>query len=240
MLILRINPFKEIFVLLLKYRSCLFLFALIFSSVFPAINSNAQISDSTMQEKNIDFIDVSNQKIKDCFLEVYNKYESLHRYEIKVVQKSLGASTMQAQPILSLKSLLTGVKSYQVKLGKYVKDSDKIKVSDLPRDVLIGWFAHELGHIVDYQPRSNVGMMIYGIRYLTSKKFKRKVEHDADNIAIENGFAVSILDTKRYILENDFLGEDYKSIIEQYYMSINDVEIWMDEHHAPVEPKIEM
>lgn len=172
-------------------------------------------------------------------MEVLNRYEALHQYDIRLVQKRIKASTMQAQPIVSLKSLFTGVKRYQIKLALYVKDSDQILVSDLPDDVLTGWFAHELGHIVDYEPRSNFGMIIYGLRYLFSDKFKRQAEHEADNIAVMNGFAAEIIATKRYILENDFLGDHYKSIITKYYMSIDDVGLCEDEH-APMEPKIEL
>ncbi len=197
-----------------------------------------QKSSSTSYPMNITFKNVTSPKIKECFLKVYDQYEVLHKYEISLVQKPVKSSTMQAQPILSFKSFFSGVKRFQIKLAVYVKDSQEIKVSDLPDEVLVGWFAHELGHLVDYEPRSNFGMVIYGFRYLTSNKYKRKVEHEADNIAAENGFASTIIATKRYILENDFLGDSYKSIIKKYYMSIADVEIWMDENHAPVEPKI--
>lgn len=189
---------------------------------------------------NITFKNIQDQKIKDCFLEVYNRYDSLHEYDIILVQKKIKASTMQAQPILSIKSLFTGVKKYRIKLALYVKDSDDILVSELPDDVLTGWFAHELGHLVDYEPRSNFGMIIYGLRYVFSDKFKRNVEHDADSIAAAKGFAPEIIATKRYILENDFLSDEYKSVINKYYMSIDDVEIFMDEDHAPTLPKIEI
>ena len=172
-------------------------------------------------------------------MEVFNRYDALHQYDITLVQKRIKSSTMQAQPIISFKSLFTGVKRYQIKLALYVKDSEEILVSDLPEEVLTGWFAHELGHVVDYEPRSNFGMVIYGLRYVFSDKFKREAEHAADNIAVRNGFAADIIATKRYILENDFLGDRYKSIINKYYMSIDDVGVCEDEN-VPVEPKIEL
>lgn len=189
---------------------------------------------------NITFKNIESEKIKACFLEVYNRYEALHKYELTLVQKPINSSTMQAQPIVSIKSLFTGVRKYQIKLGIYVKDSDEIQVTDLPHEVLTGWFAHELGHVIDYEPRSNFGMIIYGIKYLYSQKFKRKAEHEADNYAVNHGFANEIIATKRYILENDFLGDSYKDIINKYYMSITDVEMCVEDNHTPVEPKIEL
>ena len=188
---------------------------------------------------NITFENIENQKIIDCFMEVLNRYETLHQYKITLIQKRIKTSTMQAQPVVSLKTLFTGFHSYQIKLGHYLKDSEQYLVADLPDDVLTGWFAHELGHVVDYESRSGFGMILYGLRYVFSSKFKREAEHTADNIAVVHGFAAEIIATKRFILHNDFLGDKYKSIITKYYMSIDDVGLCEDEN-TPVVPKIEL
>ncbi len=207
------------------------------------MGQNVESTSGTSESKlpmNITFKNIESEKIKECFLAVYNRYEALHKYELTLAQKHIKSSTMQAQPIVSIKSLFTGVKKYQIKLAIYVKDSDELQVNDLPDEVLTGWFAHELGHVVDYEPRSNFGMIIYGLKYLYSHKFKHKAEHDADRYAVERGFATEIIATKRYILENDFLGESYKAIINRYYMSIEDVEMCIDEDNIPIEPKFEL
>jgi|SRR5690554_730211 len=199
--------------------------------------------DETFNEysyTNIKFRNIENERVKNCFLEVYHHFDLSHDYDITLVQKKLKASTMRAQPIMSLKTLFTGVKKYRITLALYVKDSDEFLVSELPDAVLKGWFAHEIGHLVDYEPRSNFGMMVYGLRYIFSKEFKRRVEHDADSIAVANGFAEEILATKRFILENEFLGDDYKSIINKYYMSIDAIELYLEDDHAPTLPKIEI
>lgn len=219
----------------------LILFLIKFCAVVNLLaQSDNSETDTQHSHMNINFKNIDNQKIKDCFLEVYNRYDSLHEYDITLVQKKIKSSTMQAQPIISLKSFFTGVKKYRIKLAVYVKDSEEILISELPDDVLTGWFAHELGHLVDYEPRSNFGMIIYGLRYVFSEKFKRSAEHEADSIAVANGFAEEIIATKKFILYNDFLGDGYKSVINKYYMSIDDVEIFMDEDHAPTLPKIEI
>lgn len=224
--------------ILSKYYRVILFQILLSVFIIPAQSQPAESSE-LKNPMNITFKNIQDQKIKDCFMEVFNRYETLHQYDITLVQKRIKSSTMQAQPIFSLKSLFTGVKRYQIKLALYVKDSDQILVSDLPDEVLTGWFAHELGHVVDYEPRSNFGMVMYGFRYVFSDKFKRQAEHTADNIAVINGFAAEIIATKRYILENDFLGDRYKSIINKYYMSIDDVGVCEDEN-VPVEPKIEL
>lgn len=188
---------------------------------------------------NISFINVEDDKIRESFIEVLRKYESLHTYEVVLKQKPIKSSTMQAQPVLSWKSILSGIYRYQIKLAVFVRDSQEVRVKDLPQDVLIGWFAHELGHVVDYAPYSSLQMVGYGLRYLVSSRFKRQAEHAADHIAIQNGFKNEILKTKRFILENDLLTENYKAKIRKYYMSIEEVETW-DHNATPGTPELEL
>lgn len=184
------------------------------------------IQDSS--DMHVFFENVTNQKIKKCFLTALKGYEALQDYNITLLQQPIKSSTMQAQPVIGLKSLISGVKSYRIKLAVYVRDSKKVKVADLPEDVLTGWFAHELGHIADYEPYSNFGMIRYGLKYLISDKFKRKVEHAADYMAIAHGYKDEILASKRWILENDLLDESYKAKIKKYYLSIKQVELCPD------------
>ncbi len=133
---------------------------------------------------------------------------------------------MLAQPVINFRSIFSGVSSYRVKVAEFVRDSEVIRVNELPQEVLIGWFAHELGHVVDYEDYSVPQMIGYGIRYLISEDFKRAVEHKADEIAIRHGFRDEILITKRFILHHELLAEDYKEKIRKYYMPIEAVEAW--------------
>lgn len=177
----------------------------------------------TKNEMNIRFRNINNEKIKSAFVEVVNRYNSLHEYNITLKQQRIKSATMMAQPVFSLATLTGGVKRYEVKLGVYVRDSDTIRVDNLPKSVLIGWFAHELGHVVDYSSYSTWQMLQYGFNYLISEKFKREAEHNADIIAIEHGFTTEIIAAKQFIMENDLLDQKYKDTISKFYMSIDDV-----------------
>jgi len=187
----------------------------------------------------IHFENVESEKIKNSFKKVMLRYHELHDCEITLVQGPLSSSTMQAQPIIKLAHIFGQTNKYRVRLALLVRDSKNIKVADLPADVLTGWFAHELGHLVDYRPYNNFQMLIYGFRYLVSGNFKVKVEHAADYIAISHGFRDEIIATKRFILENDLVGDDYKEAIRRYYMPIEDVEIWQHED-VPGSPDTEI
>ena len=200
-----------------------FIFLFIAVSVFVS-TASAQ----SMINMNVSFENVTNEKIRNSFLKVMSRYESLHDYHITLKQKKIKSSTMQAQPVIKLSSLFGKIKTFQVKLAVFVRDSEKIKVEDLPEDVLTGWFAHELGHLVDYQPFTGWQMIGYGLKYVFSQNFKRQAEYRADYVAIKNEFHEEIIASKRYILENDFLGEDYKSKIKKYYLSVEQVELCLD------------
>lgn len=171
------------------------------------------------------FVDVEEERIRTAFIEVLEKYKRLHPYEIVVKRSPTGSSTMQAQPIITFKSLFNGNKRYTVKLGEYVRYSDNIAIRDVPEDVLKGWFAHELGHLVDYQDHSNAGMIRFGLKYMFSDKFKRDCEFEADSIAIEHGFHREIIATKNFLMENDRIAADYREKLRKFYMPVQGVRL---------------
>jgi len=186
---------------------------------------------------NVEFFNIENSHIQNAFLEVVREYEALHDFRIELVQKPVKKSTMQAQPVITLKGFFSGIKTYRIQVAEFVRDSDSLKVEQVPCEVLKGWFAHELGHIVDYAPYSNFGMIGFGLKYITSDKFKREAEHRADQIAIDHDFHHEILATKNFILKNELLENAYKAKILKYYMSIEEVELCIEDK-VPLEPKL--
>lgn len=196
-------------------------------------------TSETVPEMIVHFENVENQKIKHSFLEVLECYDALHNSEVTLVQGPIKSSTMQAQPVVKISNLFGETKKYRVKLAIMVRDSKNLRVADLPEDVLTGWFAHELGHLVDYRPHSNFQMLFYGLKYVFSKKFKTEAEHAADYVAIRHGFRDEIIATKRFILEHDLLDETYKEKIRRYYMPIEEAEVW-EHKHVPGSPEPEL
>lgn len=177
--------------------------------------------------------------IQQAFLDVWQEYKELHSYGFDVIQNRLSSSTMQAQPVIELSDIFGKNRRYKLDVAEKVLDSDNLFLADLPDNVLRGWFAHELGHIVDYENHSNIGMVTYGIRYVLSDKFKREREHEADSIAIRHGFRKDVIAAKKYILENDFISPDYQNQIKKFYMSIRGAELCPDER-IPVLPTVEI
>jgi hypothetical protein len=178
---------------------------------------------------------VTSDNIKTAFLKALEGYPFLKNFEITVKTSKIKSATMQAQPKMGLSAMWRGIDKYQIKLSEFVKDAPGQLLADLPEEILVGWFAHELGHIADYQSRTGWEMIKFGIKYVTNRSFMREAEHSADYVAIANGFHNEIIAAKKYILDNEGLDSEYKKKIQTYYMSIDEVErcIHDDEYLYP-------
>ena len=63
---------------------------------------------------------------------------------------------MQAQPVFS--TLLESKKNrrYRINISAHFKlIHSQMPILEIPDDVMIGWIGHELGHILDYEGKSN-------------------------------------------------------------------------------------
>lgn len=131
---------------------------------------------------------------------------------------------MQAQPTWSGLLKSKNKRSYVILISEKFKISGKeFKTADVPKDVLIGWIGHELGHVMDYQQRGNLNLIGFGIRYVLLKEFVKKAERAADSFAVSRGMSEYILKTKRFILNHSQIDETYKTRIKQYYLSPDEI-----------------
>jgi len=168
------------------------------------------------------FSNVRNKRIKKIFKNTSTRYRELAGMKLILHQSNIKGSTMQAQPIITFKSIFLGIDTFRIRLSTKVRDSNTLEVDDLPDEVLMGWFAHELGHIIDYHSRSALNMIIFGLKYVLSRSFRLETEHTADKIAIEKGFIDQIVATKRFILDHHLIEDAYKIKMKRYYMSEKD------------------
>lgn len=144
---------------------------------------------------------------------------------------------MRAVPSFTWKGWFEFDVKYRIEVSKYVRDDKNQKVSDLPEEVLRGWFAHELGHVQDYQNRGILEMMMFGLRYLSSSGFARDVEHQADINAVRNGFYRQIKQTKLFLFKDGHENTAYGRKMQKMYMSLKDLEICNQAYQAEVELK---
>lgn len=164
-------------------------------------------------------------------------YPELKDVEIEFKFKDdIKKSFMQAQPNKS--NLFKGKndRTYNIYMSsRFVIEEEEFSMADIPSDVLIGWLGHELGHIMDYRDKSAMGLVIFGIRYITSDKYIKEAERAADTFAVNSGMSDYILATKNFILNHSHLSESYKARIARLYLSPEEILVLVNELEEKLE-----
>lgn len=180
------------------------------------------------------------ESIKTEALEALSFYPELKETEIEFkFKENIKKSTMQAQPRFSTIFKRKSKREYLILISRKIQiDGEEFTMDDIPSDVKIGWIGHELGHVMDYHGRTNLGLIILGIKYLLFPSSIKKIERAADTFAIAHGMGDYILKTKNFILDNADLSEKYKNRIRRLYISPEEVMELINENKVEEEPEI--
>lgn len=137
-----------------------------------------------------------------------------------VFKKKINKCFMQAQPKWYGFFQSKSKRDYVIKISRsFQLEGSAIPIEEMPSDVLKGWFAHELGHIMDYQDRSAFSLMKFGFSYITSRKYMMEAERTADVKAIHCNLGEYLLSSKNFILNHTDIPLEYKEKINRFYMS---------------------
>ncbi len=135
-------------------------------------------------------------------------------------ENEIRKSVMQAQPKVASLLRHKSKRTYIIKISRYLELNDEnLDISTLPFEVLVGWIAHELGHVMDYHDRSGLSMIGFGAKYWLSEKYLRKAERRADLFALKHGLGDKVVETKKFILNHAEIPDWYKNRIKRLYMS---------------------
>ena len=163
--------------------------------------------------------------IEKNVLKALSFYPELKNTAIRFVfKKRLKGSVMQAQPLFTSLLRRRTNRSYQINISALFRLPHSVTpIHQLPDEIMIGWIGHELGHIMDYESRSNRGLVAFGYNYLRSGKYVKQVEVIADTYAVNHGLGSYIIATKRFILDHAELPQAYKDKISRLYLSPDDI-----------------
>lgn len=180
---------------------------------------------------------VQSQQLQDWFCEVLNTYPELSHSTIYLRKLNMKRSTMRAQPVLNWNFFRRGKREYRIDFSSHLEVTEHVRVQQLPKEVVVGWFAHELGHVVDYLHRPTLGMISFGLGYALWSKYMRAAERRADQIAVNHGFGSEIIATKNYLMQHSTLPAHYKKRLEKYYLSADEIEglilAWEEDKEMP-------
>lgn len=175
------------------------------------------------------FDNVSSLKVQACFRAALARFPELHENTIRLEQRKIKGFTMRAQPVLNSGIFWRKRRVYRVQMSNHSKIMQHIRLEGLPEEVLTGWLAHELGHVVDYHRRTFFGLLWFIIGYVLFATHRAGAERRADLFALEKGFGTQLMATKLYILEQSDLPDRYKQRIRKYYLSPDELELLLHE-----------
>lgn len=148
-------------------------------------------------------------------------YPELNEVPIEFrLTKNMSSSVMKAQP--KFWSLLKNKnqREYIVLISRtFGIKHRELQTSQVPKEVMVGWLGHELGHVMDYQNRSTFNLIAFGFRYVFQESFTKTAEQTADRFAVNHNMEAYILATKNFILNHTGLSEKYKEKIRRLYVS---------------------
>jgi len=173
---------------------------------------------------NLIYQNVQSEQLREWFAETLAAYPELHDRPIYLRKLAMKRSTMRAQPVINFAFFRRARRHYRVDFSDHLDVTRHVLVQQLPKDVVIGWFAHELGHIVDYLKRPALGMISFGLGYALWSRYMRAAEKRADSIAVDHGFGVEVRATKHYLMDHATLPPHYKKRLEKYYLSADELE----------------
>ena len=151
-------------------------------------------------------------------------------------KKKINKTTMQAQPSVGSFFKSRKDRSYVIFMSERFKISDTVyRTVDMPKNVMIGWLGHELGHVMDYQNRTKINLIGFGFKYLFSDRHIIEAERAADTYAVQHGMGKYILETKNFILNNAKLSPKYKERIKKYYLSPEEIMQLVQKREAEIE-----
>jgi hypothetical protein len=137
-----------------------------------------------------------------------------------VFKQRINSSVMQAQPVFGSLLRSRTSRAYRINISAMFRlTHTAVPIHQLPDEIMIGWIGHELGHIMDYEHRSNLGLVGFGLGYITSPAYVRKAEQRADWYAVQRGLGSYLIATKRFILDHAELPQAYKDKIARLYVS---------------------
>ncbi|HET8830162.1 MAG TPA: hypothetical protein VFM79_12510 [Pelobium sp.] len=190
-----------------------------FQNISPISDTTARDLSAFAENKKIPKI------IEESVLIALSYYPELIDTEIDFVfKKNIKKSVMQAQPKFSTLLRSKENRAFQINISAMFKlTNSATPIHQLPKNIMIGWIGHELGHVMDYKTRSLFSLLGFGAGYLFSERYVQKAERVADTFAVNHGLGFYIIETKRFILDQSDLPEKYKEKISRLYLSPDDI-----------------
>lgn len=159
--------------------------------------------------------------IEQAVTHVLTYYPNLKEVDVQFVFKKLNGS-MEARPKYGSLIRSRKKRSYHVFVN-IDKSSTGVLISDMNPDQRIGLIGHEFAHILDYSTKSSFRLIWEGMKYILSKKFRRKFERETDLRTIENGLGAELEQFSIFIHTDTNITHHYRKRLEEFYMTTDEI-----------------
>jgi hypothetical protein len=138
------------------------------------------------------------ERFRNVFLVVRQYFPELTNNTIDLKFKSNSSRTISAKPRVNFfrgKS----VRKYFI----VIKSGSDDYVLENELNAQIGLIGHEFSHLADYSSKTNLSLMIFGIRYGLSKQFRIKTERNTDIEVIKRGLGWQLKSLHLYLKSSE-------------------------------------
>ena len=166
----------------------------------------------------------ANKNIPDSlklpFYVALSYYPELHQSKIKIEARIL-FTTMEARPANSSVFRRAKNRTYNIYINNRKGKTKGINLAKLSFNSRVGFFGHELAHLLSYQFKNSFQLVGMGAKYIFSKKYKRYTERETDLETIRRGLGFALYESKKRILQDLSLGTSraYRRNARKNYMT---------------------
>jgi hypothetical protein len=170
----------------------------------------------------------ANKNIADSlklpFFVALSYYPELYAAKIDVESKMM-FTTMEARPSTPSVFRKKRKRVYKIFINNRKGTNKGVNLAKLNFNTRVGFFGHELAHLLSYQMRNGAQLVGMGFKYVFSKKYKRLLERQTDLETINRGLGFALYESKKLILKSDDadVPPDYRLNASKHYMTDEEV-----------------
>lgn len=150
-------------------------------------------------------------------LTALNYYPELSETSIQIIEKNI-KTTMLCRPKTNFIFKQKDKRDYLIAIDNKLINNKGVLLDSIPFNSQIGVIGHELGHIIDYSGKTNMGVIFTGIGYLFPN-YRRRLEEKIDRIGVEHGLGYQIQDFSDFVLNRSNASEKYLKYKLKYYFT---------------------
>lgn len=131
-------------------------------------------------------------------------------------------TTMSSRPAAASLLHNRSKRTYIVTINEDGASKLGLKWSELTFNETVGWLGHELGHILHYSQKSNIGILSMGYQYMFPS-YKRKMERFTDQLAIQHNLGFALYAGTEYTLNCSKAKKSYRMNTLRFYLKPREI-----------------